>query len=630
MTFKLQQYYLFILVLILGCSFTVKGQTQNGASLLFDESIAGDATPLLLETLKNLDNENIKVLKFKKGIYHFYPDKALERYTQVANHNSSVVKTAFPIFDRHDLTIDGQGSTFIFHGLIIPFSIENSSNIRIKNVSIDWAMSFHSEGIIVANNLEQKTFDMKISKDYPYEIRKGQLVFIKEYYEHSIGQSILFDPETRATAFNTEAYTSLTTKSKTATQSNVDAIKYKYPVDLRSPEYAKIGIEDKLIAEQLEPGLIRIYGHTKKIPEVGKVVVMKGEQGYNRFAPAFHITFSSDVSFNNIDVHHACGMGLIAENTKNISLDNFNVTPSQGRIISTTADATHFVGCSGKIEIKNCLFSSQLDDAVNVHGIYQQITEILGDHKVAIKVGHFQQQGFTIGKQNDKIGIVNLQKSFFAMEEMTLKAVEKINGRYQVISFNEVLPRSLKVGDYIENLDAYPELLVQNCRIINNRARGLLLSTPRKIVIENSFFSTEMEAILAPVESGYWYESGSVLDLTIRNNIFQDCAAGGQNKGVIRFETDNESDHIAFENILISNNVFNQFDNLIVEANNVNMLEFVGNTINDSKNHESLYPDNPAIMVNHSRNLLFKNNQFSGKATEILRKDKMSSNIILK
>ena len=614
-------------ILLIGFSSIGNSQTRIRNTVYFDTSIAADATPAVLAQFMNVKDNQISEIKFEKGTYNFYPDKGLEISAQISNHNNTLVKTAFPIFNMKNLIIDGQGSTFIFHGLIIPFSVDNSSNIKIVNLSIDWGMSFHSEGLIVANDLENKTFDMQISKEYPYEIRKDQLVFIKEYYEHNIGQSILFDPKTKGVTFDTESYTSLTTRTKTKIQIGVKEIKYKYPVDPRSPENSKIGMEDKLTVVQLKPGLVRVYGHTKKIPEVGNILTMKGEQGQNRFAPAFHVVSSKNFFATNVNVHHACGMGIIVENTENVTLDNFNVTPSQGRIVSTTADATHFVGCRGKIEIKNCTFNNQLDDAVNVHGTYQEIVAILGGNKIGIKVGHFQQQGFSIGVPNDEIGLVNLHHSFFEYDKLTLQSIEKINGRYQIITFNEKLPATLKIGDYIENLSAYPELVVQNCIIGKNRARGLLISTPKKVVIEDNTFSTEMEAILVPVESGYWYESGSVLDLTIRNNTFQDCNIGGQNRGIIRFETDDESKNIAFKNIVISNNKFNQFDNLILEVNNTDGLKFTGNTITNSGTYKMLFPENPAFSIKTSKNILFIKNKYEGKATEILKTDSSVPNL---
>ena len=616
-----------IVLLIAIAIFSVSSTSSNSAVVRFTTEISEDASPHVLEKFMLASKNSISEIKFEKGIYHFYPDKALESFQYISNHGDYLIRTAFPISDLKDLTIDGQGSTFIFHGRMIPFLIENSKNIKIQNLSVDWKDPFHSEGLVIANDMQGNTFDLKISEDYPYEIRNDQLVFIKEYYEHELGQSILFDPKTKAVAFETENYTPLSLYSKTKYSNVANKINYKYQIDKRAPGYREIGREKRIICEEIEPGIVRIHNHKKLMPPVGMILVCKGEQGFNRVAPAIKLSNAENFEMLNVNIHHAGGMGLIAENCNNILLDNFNVTPSQGRMVSTTADATHFVGCRGKVTLRNCTLQNQLDDAANIHGSYQVIVDIINEKSLGVRMGHFQQQGFIIGKKDDTIGLVRLEDSFFPYDKITIKSIQKINGRYQIITFNEELPKNLQVGDLIENLDAYPEVLVQNCHISNNRARGLLLSSPKKTVVENNFFSTEMEALLIPVESGHWYESGSATDLTIRNNTFQDCSYSGYDRGLIRFVTDDDNENIAFRNIEISNNKIHHFDNLVLEIANTENLTISGNTISKSKTFPKLHPKNPAIKIKSSKNIIFENNIYSGDAHTILETDETTKEI---
>lgn len=621
LSYKFQNPFKIVFFLTFLFRFSSVAQSPSETKVTFKMDVSADATPSVLARVLQAETQPISEIVFEKGVYHFYPDKALEVFCNISNHNDVFVYTAFPLFNLKNLTIDGQGSTFIFHGLMIPFLVDKSENIHIKNVSIDWATPFHSEGLVVANNPKEKSFDLEISDKYPYEIRNNQLIFIKEYYEHSLGQSILFDPKTRATTFQTENYTPLTTFQKNSIKYKTNTVKYKYKTDPRAPENQRIGREDKLLCKEIQPGLVRIFNHAKDLPPVGNILVSKGEQGQNRVAPAIRVTASKSFMGTNVNVYHAGGMGLIVENTTNIRLEDFNILPSEGRVISTTADATHFVGCRGKIDINHCTFQNQLDDAVNIHGTYQEVVEVLGKNKLGIRMGHFQQGGFKIGVPNDKIGLVRLNDSFFSYTTLTLQSIQEINKRYQILTFNEPIPAQIKVGDYIENLDAYPEVSIKNCTISRNRARGLLLSSPKKTVIENNYFSTEMEAILVPVESGFWFESGSALDLTIRNNTFQDCVTSDQNRGVIRFVTDDENEHVAFKNVHITNNTFNHFDNLILEVSNTDNLTFTSNTITNSGNFKMLFPENPVIKVRASKNLIFEKNKISTKSKSVFQTD---------
>ncbi|NJB85416.1 hypothetical protein GGR26_001161 [Lewinella marina] len=600
-------------------SFTVERTPEPTGVISFDLSIADDATPHVLAEFRRNRSEGISRMEFAKGTYHFYPEKGAEFFSYISNHKDVQVWTAFPIIDLQNLVIDGGGATFIFHGRMIPFLLEESSDITLKNVTVDWAEPFHSEALVVANDQNQNTFDLRIGEEYPYEIRNGELIFLKEYYEHPLGQTILFDPETRGVAYNTEAYTPLTTAKRLNGRGLPDA--RKYPLDALPGELLVRGTERRLRAEELSPGLIRIHGHNKLLPEPGLILTAKGYPWDNRIAPAIRIFHCQDFLAENVTIHHAGGMGLIAENSTDLTLDNYEVSPSNGRMVSTSADATHFVGCRGTVTIKNSRFFNQLDDATNVHGTYQVVEDILSTHSLGMRVGHHQQQGSQLGYPGERIGAVDLDSSFFSYAEMTIESVEKVNSRYSILTFREPLPTALARGHLLENLDAYPELVVKNCTISGNRARGLLLSTPRKIVIDSNYFHTEMEAILVPVESGKWYEAGSVTDLTVTNNTFDNCNYGGRNRGVIRFIPDDENENIAFLNVNVSDNEFRHFDNLFLEVNNVNGFRFAGNTIIDSGSFPALYPGEPAIRVRASRNLEFRNNDYRGRARVILDAD---------
>ena len=99
---------------------------------------------------------------------------------------------------------------------------------------------------------------------------------------------------------------------------------------------------------------------------------------------------------------------------------------------------------------------------------------------------------------------------------------------------------------------------------------------------------------------------------------------------MIRFETDNESEHVAFKNISIKDNKFNQFDNLILQIKNVDNLSFIGNIITNSGTFPQLFPDEPAIIIDRSSNVSFDSNKYLGKAKVVLQDNSKSNNQIFK
>lgn len=610
-----------LIAAVIMCGFVLSNGARSSKKISFTTQINEDATPYVLDKVLGAKSGSISEIVFEKGIYHFYPDRGYEDFVNISNHDDVLVSTAFPLFDLDHVVIDGQGSTFIFHGRMVPFLIQNCSDLKIKNLSIDWHETFHSEGKVVAKNELEGTFDLEISPTYPYEIRNDQLYFIKEYYEHTIGQSILYDPTRKAIAFDTESYTGITVFEKVTSRYALDKINYKYKADVNAPPLNYLGRQNSIKVEELKPGLVRVHNHRKKLPPVGMILVCKGEKSKNRIAPAISVKESKDLLLKEVTVHHAGGMGLIVENSENFTLDAFKVIPSKDRMVSATADATHFVGCRGNIVLQNCVFTNQLDDGLNVHGTYQEVVKILDERRLGVRVGHFQQQGFVLGRPGDTIGVVRLEDSFFPFDSIQLKGVRPINGRYQILTFTKDIPSSIRPGDLLENLDAYPEILIENNYIGKNRARGLLLSTPKKTIVRNNEFHTEMEAILMPVESGFWYESGRAANVEIYNNIFQDCVHSGQNRGVIRLMTDDNNGNIAFQNIDINNNRFNHFDNLILEVNNTSNLSFRNNIITCSGTFPQLFADNSVIKIKASKDLDFGANHYEGNASKFFASD---------
>ena len=140
-------------------------------------------------------------------------------------------------------------------------------------------------------------------------------------------------------------------------------------------------------AEEIEPGLVCIFDAANSLPEIGWTLVVNGRKDKNRLSTAIHLFQNKNVLLENINIYHAGGMGLIAERTENISLSNFNVVlpPSSERMVTTTADATHFVNCKGLISIDKCHFENMLDDASNFHGIYTKVEDLVNNNTIGVR-----------------------------------------------------------------------------------------------------------------------------------------------------------------------------------------------------------------------------------------------------
>ena len=105
-----------------------------------------------------------------------------------------------------------------------------------------------------------------------------------------------------------------------------------------------------------------------------------------------------------------------------------------------------------------------------------------------------------------------------------VKSVETHDEREITLALEEPIPSAYGVGDAVENADWQCAVVFRNNTVANNRARGVLFTTPHRIVCEGNFFDhVSGSAILFAGDAQGWYESGACADVVIRKNRFRDC-----------------------------------------------------------------------------------------------------------
>jgi len=326
----------------------------------------------------------------------------------------------------------------------------------------------------------------------------------------------------------------------------------------------------------------------------------------HRKHPGFVLSDSKDVGFKHIVIHHAGGMGIIGQRTHNILIDSCKVTPSQGRMISVTADATHFVNCTGNISLTNNLFENQKDDATNIHGIYVQVIEKSTDDKIIVQLKHIQQHGFDFLQPGMHLELVR-GRSMITYDTVTVKEVNRINKEVTEVTFNEPLTDKLEIGDAIAEIRDYPEILIAGNIIRNNRARGMLLNCRGKTIVEDNTFHSPGAAILFEGDAFHWFEQGGVRDCIIRNNVFDNCLYGVWGKAVIDVKAgirENKETSRYNRNILIENNIFRIYDDLtLLHAYCVDGLTWRNNTIEKTDAYPKRGKSFQRFIVNYSDNV---------------------------
>lgn len=568
-------------------SLTVLG-TERTSVIKIPLGERNDYTSVIFETLENNKGGNI-ALEFEKGVYNFYPEKAAGRFVRVSNNDNGYKRIAFYLDGMQNVEIRGDKTEFLFHGSIVPFYINNCTDISISGINIDYDTSFIFEGLVIANNPAEKSIDLKLAEDIRYKIMGTRMFYMGYDWSQSLGQNIIFDPATNAPYY----YTS---------------------------KYLHHDWKRELIAEDMGNHTVRLSGfESTEVPPVGSIYIDKGPYKLNRMFPGIVLHSSSNINFSDMNIYMAGAMALIGENTEHVSMKKFNVRLREGskRFISASADATHFVNCRGTIQFEDCIFENMLDDATNVHGTYMIVNEFMDDDCIAVQFGHLQQEGFLFASKGDTLQLIN-RKSLLPVTRFVVKEAKSINDNYWIIRSETPLSKPDNSDQLaVENLTNAASLVMRRCTVRNNRARSLLISTHKPVLIEDNYFDSMMAGIIIAGDANSWFESGNVSDVIIRNNTFVNMGKGGEApQSVLQISPEipkSERERGYYHGkIIFENNLVKTFDSQVIYALSVKDLIIRNNTFVSTKDYKPIFNDLAFIDIQNCKNIEVQGNSFEG------------------
>lgn len=502
------------------------------------------------------------VIQFRKGRYDFFSTDARRYDLYISNHDNPKQRAVgFWLAGFRNLTVEGSGAEFLFHGRMIPFYVQGANDVTLRNFSIDFADPQICQVEVVDNT--EAGIRFRVPTSYNYHLEKGRFTVRGLDWEITYGTGIAFEKDTRHIVYQTSDLLINLNDARPTAQSRV----------VLAPHW-----KDK----RLVPGT--------------RVAL----RSWGRPCPGIVLDRSRQTRLHNIQVHYAEGMGLVAQRCEDIDLKGFNVAlKGQGdpRYFTTQADATHFSQCRGHINSVGGCYEGMMDDAINVHGIYLKIKELKGDRMLRAAFEHDQCYGFQWGDVGDEISFLRTQTmerldGTCRIKRITPADTELFEGGKEVwLELDTPFPAEITMTDGhfgIENETWHPTVYFANNTIRNNRARGALFSSPRRTICENNLFDhTSGTAILLCGDCNGWYESGPVRDLVIRKNKFVNALTNmfQFTNAVISIypEIPNLKDqqryfHGGTESaIQIVDNEFHTFDAPLLYAKSVNSLVFERN-----------------------------------------------------
>lgn len=551
-----------------------------------DTNLTSRLKAALEEIGRKVDSGDEVVLKFKRGRYDFHVSDATGYELYVSNHDQNQPKHVGIYLDNwHNLTLDGGGSQFVYHGRMIPLVVSNSTNCTLRNFSIDFDQPQITQVEVVENsNTEGITFRVIDGMDYRVA-DNGHFEVYGEGWSAQPMAGIAFEADTRHIVYNTSDIGINTAGVKDLGNRLMQAPNWK---------------DGRLL--------------------VGTRVAMRS---WFRPCPGIFMNENVNTALLNIKVHYAEGMGLIAQRCTDIRLNKFSVCLKEKddpRYFTTQADATHFSQCKGKIISENGLYEGMMDDAINIHGVYLKVRERLDDHTLRCRFEHDQAWGFAWGNPGDTVDFVRSETMDAVGQPNVITAIRpadraEIKGcREYIITVKDALPKAINAeeGYGIENLTWTPEVIFRKNTVRNNRARGALFSSPRRTICEKNLFDhTSGTAILLCGDCNGWYESGAVRDLVIRKNKFINALTNmfQFTNAVISIypEIPNLDAQKSYFHggksgaIVIEDNEFDTFDAPLLYAKSVNGLVFKNNKVKKNEDYKPFHWNQKPVLLEHCK-----------------------------
>lgn len=521
--------------------------------------VSGNAVPAVRQALSRVRAGEENLIRFEKGSYHFFKDGTFEGDFYPSNNTSGRKNVVFPILGLKNLTLDGAGSEFVFCDRVFPFVVQNCEAVTLKNFDIDFSFPRHCEATV--QSADGRGFELKIDrKRFDFEVENGHLIFhIGSYIASSADRrfflddlsggappAYLFAGDTADSTENLPALVLLTDAEETES-----GVFFKYRAGSAVMHY--------------RPGDILFIGNDER-----------------RENDVIFAEFSKEVRFERIRMFRGAGMGIIAQICTDVSVEGLEIFPKSGRdtLLSITADALHFVNCDGKITVRNCTIAKTIDDALNIHGVYSLVDEVLSENRVRLRFGQISQNGL-IPFQAGDTAVVNDMESGIEKGSAAVRAVSFAENRTDIIlTFEADISKLICVGDALENPGRMAEL-----EFVNNRISDLphlRVSTCKHAVISGNIIRNA--TIVVDDLYDYWYESGAVEDLEISGNTF--CETGGRPAIVVRSCRKGEHSK-KHRKVTVVGNRFNQPQSEAVEISAVEESVLTGNRFSDESDNRT-------------------------------------------
>ena len=462
--------------------------------------VEGNATPAVRAAVARLKDGD--TLRFAKGEYHFFEKGAKEHFLASVGSSTGMKKVVMHLEGLKDVTVDGGGASFVFHGDSFPFVVERCDGVKIGNFTSRVFRLPLVEFTIAEKNDEG--FLCQFAKgSAPYETKDGEI-----FFDMDEGRT---DSREREISVHALRYCHIQYITTPKCKRNKDTLASTfYPVAAADRGGGKVFFRYFKDAHPKNAGKC-------SFPLNEPLCLLLG-CGRTRSVMAF--ADCRDVEVADIDVRSGVAMGIVAEMCENIRIVRYNVRPDEGSHVSLTADSIFLVDTKGRIEIAESEICWGLDDVMNIHGNYTRLESADGP-RCELGIQRFNHAGYFPYRVGEKVEFTRGKGPGKKMLGRAVVAEAPRHGRdatSATIVFDREIP-GWWTGCDVANISHAPTVWIHD-----NYFHDFLhirLSAFADILFERNRLRNGVGILHADL-TGYWGECGPAHTFVARDNDCED------------------------------------------------------------------------------------------------------------
>lgn len=429
------------------------------------------------------------VIRFEPGRYDFFKksaDKA--NYPVTAVHLQWDFATPFHLNGFKNLTLDGNGATFMMHGRMTPFILNACENVTVRGITVEHERPSVFELKVVSK--KGGVVEYLAAEGDKFAVEKNRLIWFDADDNRQIPNLTQeYDPLRDITWRRSNPLA----EAKTITSMGQRRIRVQY--DPASGVYKNI-----------------ITGRSFQLRQT-----IRKQCGTVIFE-------CSDVTFENMNIHSWNGLGFVAQFSSNLTLRNLRMEPREGsgRTNAGFSDGIQMMNCRGRLVVEGCRIVGLHDDHMNIYGQMMKLESVESPQVIRAVYTSGETEGHINFRPGDRVGFRNCKTLADEGEGQIVKA-ELLDNKTMRLEIKGKIPAQ---PVWVENRTWIPdEVVIRNNYFGRVATRSILIYLARRAVIENNFFHRiRMAAILMQTPDHRYALQNSIDELSVDNNVFYECS----------------------------------------------------------------------------------------------------------